>query len=103
MEIFSLGALIDGFKRVILWVIVSIIFTTAELKDEASRHICSGVVRIPGVCYGSNLVQGYRAIGKYFPQRCGAVRLDFILGYCKSLLLAACIVGLFLLVARLVT
>jgi hypothetical protein len=100
MNEFSLDELVHIFKRGILWIIVTIIFTTKELKDEASRHFYSGVIRIPGVCYGFNFLKGYQAIGRLFPGRCWLVRLDYIMGYFKLLLITACVVGLFIIMAR---
>ncbi len=87
MNNFILDELIDWFKRGILWIIVTVIFTSRELKDEAKSHIYSGVIRIPGVCYGFNPIKGYRAIGQFFPTRSRTVRLDYILGFIKTLLL----------------
>ncbi len=100
MDNFVLGEMVELFRRGILWFIVSVIFTTKELKDEAARHVYSGVVRIPGVCYGHNMVKGYRAIGQIFPQRCRIVRLDYIVGYIKIIMIAACITGIIILLAE---
>ena len=50
MDNLALGEVIDLCKRGVLWIIVTVIFTTKELKDEAGRHCYSGVIRIPGVC-----------------------------------------------------
>lgn len=97
---FILDEIIDRFKKGILWILVNVIFTTPELKNEAYCHVYSGEVRIPGVCYGSNLVRGYLAIGRLFPGRCWQVRLDFILGYLKLFILLACSVAFFLLMAK---
>jgi hypothetical protein len=95
-----LDELVDFFKRGVIWIIVTLIFNTRELKDEALRHFYSGVVRVPGVCYGANVVKGYQAIARVFPERCGVVRLDYILGYCKVMLLIAFTCGIFMLIAR---
>lgn len=100
---FILDEVIDRFKRGILWILCTLIFTVPELKDEAYRHVYSGEVRIPGVCYGSNLVRGYQAIGRLFPVRCRQIRLDFILGYLKLLILLACAVAFLLLMAKYVS
>ncbi len=100
MDNFALDEIVDWFKRGILWFIVSVIFTTKELKDEASRHFYSGVIRIPGVCYGSNVVKGYRAIGQIFPERRRIIRLDYIGGYIKITIIAACIFGIIVLLAE---
>jgi hypothetical protein len=100
MDEFRLDDLVDWFKRGILWVIVTVIFTSAELRDEAARHFYSGVIRIPGVCYGFNFWKGYQAIGQVFPERSGRIRLDYILGYVKILLLIACVFGLIAMMAK---
>ena len=94
-----LDELLNLLKCGLLWYLVTVIFTTAELREEAFRHLNSGVVRISGVCYGYNLIQGYRAIGQLFPNRCWAIRLDYILGYVKMLLLCAIAIGFLLLMA----
>ncbi len=88
MNNFAVEELIAWFKRGLLWFLVTFMITTDELKDEAYQQLFSGRVSIPGVCYGLNLIKGYQAIGQLFPQRCRIVRLDFILGYVKLLLLA---------------
>ncbi len=100
MEEFPIDELILWFKRGILWILITVIFTSAELKDEASRHFYSGVIRIPGVCYGFNIWKGYQAIGQLFPERCRWVRLDYIFGYIKTLLILACVIGLIALMAK---
>jgi hypothetical protein len=100
MDNFALGELIELFKRGILWIIITVIFTSHELKEEASKHCYSGIISVPGVFYGFNPIRGYQAIGRLFPGRCGMVRLDYILGYVKSLLITACVLGLILLAAK---
>ncbi len=100
MDNFVLDELLDLLKRGLLWFLVSVVFTTKELKEEALRHFYSGVVRIPGVCYGTNLIQGYQAIGKLFPQRHRVVRMDYVLGYIKMLLMTACILGIIVLLIQ---
>jgi hypothetical protein len=97
---FTLDELLDWLKRGILWILVTVIFTSRELKDEAQRHLFSGVISIPGVCYGFNPVKGYQAIGQLFPGQSRGIRLDYILGFIKVLLLIACTLGLILLMAR---
>jgi carbon starvation protein CstA len=100
MNNFSLDSLIDLFKRMVLWFIITVIFTTKELREEALSHFYSGVIRIPGVCYGSNIIKGYQAIGQVFPDRCWLVRLDYLWGYLKMLLLMACVCGILILMAQ---
>ncbi len=100
MNNFALEEVFNRFKRGILWLIVTVIFSTRELKNEAFNHFHTGVVLIPGVCYGCNLVKGYQAIGKLFPQRRTVIRLDFILGYVKILLIIASFCGLFIMAAQ---
>jgi hypothetical protein len=100
MENFSLDELVNWFKRGVLWIIITVIFTSQELRDEAARHFYSGVIRIPGVCYGFNFWKGYQAIGRIFPERAGWVRLDYILGYVKTLILIACVFGLIAIMAK---
>ena len=100
MNDFALDELIGHFKRGILWIIVKIMFFTPELKEEAAAQCKSDVVRIPGAFYGYNVCRGYRAIGKYFPNRCRIVRLDYILGYAKLTLLTACVAALLLAAAQ---
>jgi hypothetical protein len=89
MDEFFVGEIIDNFKKMVLWVIVHVLFFTPELKDEACRHFYTKVVRIPGVCHGSNMVKGFKAIGQTFPQRKFIVRLDYVLGYVKIGLITA--------------
>jgi hypothetical protein len=97
---FMLDELINLVKQGILWFIVTVIFTTKELKQEAFNHLHTGIVRIPGVCYGMNIIRGYRAIGHLYPERCRIVRLDFVWGYLKMALLIACTIGLIMLMAQ---
>ena len=54
MDNFALGEVIDLCKRGILWIIVTVIFTTKELKEKPAQHSLSGIIRIPGVFYGFN-------------------------------------------------
>ena len=103
MDNFVLDEILYLVKRCVLWFLVTVIFTTRELQDEASNHVLTGTVRIPGVCYGCNLVRGYQAVGKLFPRRSLIVRLDFITGYLKMLLILASVAGLFLLAAPYLT
>lgn len=100
MDNYVLEELIENIKRGLVWFIVTVIFTSSELKEEVFRHVYSGVIRIPGVCYGANIIRGYRVIGNLFPRRCHIVRLDFIMGYVKILLIAACVFGLLILLAN---
>jgi len=100
MDNFTLEVILEFLKRGLLWFIVTILFTSVELKDEVYRQAYSGVIRIPGVCYGSNFVKGYRMIGRLFPVRCWHVRADFILGYLKLVLIMVSIGGLFMILAR---
>jgi hypothetical protein len=101
MEFFTPSEILDLCKRGLLWFLITVIFTTQELKGEARNHYDFKVVRIPGVCYGFNLIKGFQAIGQIFPERSIIVRVDYILGYFKLILLLACACGLFLLAARL--
>ena len=102
MDNLALDEIILKCKQGILWIITTLIFTSQELRDEAFRHCYSGVVRIPGVFYGVDFIKGYCAIRQHFPGRCGLVRLDYVLGYVKTLILTSCACGLILLMARLV-
>ncbi len=88
-------------QRGLLWFMITIIFTSRELREEASRHLYLGLVRIPGVFYGFNVLRGYSAIGQLFPDRSHSVRLDYVLGYLKMFLLTACAVGLLIIVIKL--
>jgi hypothetical protein len=97
---FALEEILDFFKRGILWIIVNLVFFTRELKNEACNHYYSGTVRIPGACYGYNLVKGYRAIGELFPERRLIIRLDFVLGYLKVLALIFVIFIVFYLLGQ---
>jgi hypothetical protein len=88
-------------QKGMLWFMITIIFTSRELRDEASRHLYQGVVRIPGVFYGFNVLRGYSAIGQMFPARSHSVRLDYILGYLKMFLLIICAIGLLIIAVKL--
>lgn len=94
---FALDELVGFFKRIVLWVIVKVIFFSQELKDEATKQCYSKIVLVPGVFYGLNMFQGYKAIGQHFPGRCNIVRVDYIMGYIKLTLLITCIAMLLLL------
>ncbi len=97
MTYFALDDLIERFKRIVLWVIVKVMFFSSELREEATVQCNSKVILIPGVFYGLNLFRGYQAIGQHFPERCKAVRTDYILGYIKLTLVITCAGVLFFL------
>jgi hypothetical protein len=99
MRNIELEHILEKLKMGIIWILATVIFTTQELRQEAWNHYHKGTVRIPGVCYGYNLIKGYQAISHVFPDRCRAVRLDFVLGYIKMLILLACALSFFLLMA----
>ncbi len=88
MDNFALEELIAWFKRGLLWFIVTFLITTKELRNEAYKQFHYGTISVPGLCYTGNLIKGYQVIGQLFPERCRIVRLDYILGYVKLLLLA---------------
>jgi hypothetical protein len=99
MFFFSAEDIVELFKKMVGWIIINIIFSTRELKDEVIRQLDIRQIRIPGVCYGCNVFKGYRAIGEVFPQRSRIVRLDYILGYVKTILMAVFIIGLIIRIA----
>jgi hypothetical protein len=100
MDNYILDEIVNLGKSLVFGIIVKIIFTSQELRDEAYRQLHYHVIRIPGIFYGYNLVSGYQVIGRLFPKRHKIVRADYLLGYIKVMVIITCIFKFFNLLAQ---
>jgi hypothetical protein len=92
--------IVNGIRRMILWIIIKVMFFTQELQGEATEQCNSKKVLIPGVFYGLNIFRGYQAIGQHFPDRSNIVRLDYLLGWLKLTLIGIFIGVIFVLLSQ---